>query len=164
MQYCSWKLHFTTLNWSNKIWQNASYAIHETNGKYENLNSIKSQLHYHHATEMSGLPHFAIQVRSWFIKSQPKSKHSPKFFSNVMSKSKWSSNKLKNTAISQQKCRIPFPLTLSKSGPVPKLWRDSRSESNLNVTKFAIVRIQSNPNPVQWSSLPRNISQLQLRS
>jgi len=24
-------------------------SLHETNGKYENLNSIKSQLHYHHA-------------------------------------------------------------------------------------------------------------------
>jgi len=28
------------------------YAI-QTNGKYENLNSIKSQLHYHHATHYS---------------------------------------------------------------------------------------------------------------
>jgi len=27
--------------------------LHETNGKYENLNSIKSQLHYHHATYYS---------------------------------------------------------------------------------------------------------------
>jgi len=25
-------------------------SLHETNGKDENLNSIKSQLHYHHAT------------------------------------------------------------------------------------------------------------------
>jgi len=27
--------------------------LHETNGKYENLNSIKSQLHYYHATYYS---------------------------------------------------------------------------------------------------------------
>jgi len=27
--------------------------LHETNGKYENLNSIKSQLHYHFATHYS---------------------------------------------------------------------------------------------------------------
>ena len=29
---------------------NLCNSLHETNGKYENLNSIKSQLHYHHAT------------------------------------------------------------------------------------------------------------------
>jgi len=28
-------------------------SLHETNGKYENLNSIKSQLHYYHATYYS---------------------------------------------------------------------------------------------------------------
>jgi len=28
---------------------NICNSLHETNGKYENLNSIKSQLHYHHA-------------------------------------------------------------------------------------------------------------------
>jgi len=30
-----------------------SSSLHETNGKYENLNSIKSQLLYHHATYYS---------------------------------------------------------------------------------------------------------------
>ena len=29
---------------------NICNSLHETNGKYENLNSIKSQLHYHQAT------------------------------------------------------------------------------------------------------------------
>jgi len=29
---------------------NICNSLHETNRKYENLNSIKSQLHYHHAT------------------------------------------------------------------------------------------------------------------
>jgi len=29
---------------------NVYNSLHETNGKYENLNIIKSQLHYHHAT------------------------------------------------------------------------------------------------------------------
>ena len=32
---------------------NICNSLHETNGKYENLNSIKSQLHYHHATYYS---------------------------------------------------------------------------------------------------------------
>jgi len=32
---------------------NICNPLHETNGKYENLNSIKSQLHYHHATYYS---------------------------------------------------------------------------------------------------------------
>jgi len=32
---------------------NLCNSLHETNGKYENLNSIKSQLHYHHATYQS---------------------------------------------------------------------------------------------------------------
>jgi len=55
MQYCSWKLHFTALNWSNKIWQDAAFAIHymKQTENFENLNSIISQLHYHHATYYS---------------------------------------------------------------------------------------------------------------
>jgi len=32
---------------------NICSSLHETNGKYENLNSIKSQLHCHHATYYS---------------------------------------------------------------------------------------------------------------
>ena len=32
---------------------NICNSLHETNVKYENLNSIKSQLHYHHATYYS---------------------------------------------------------------------------------------------------------------
>ena len=32
---------------------NICNSLHETNGKYENLNSIKSQLHYYHATYYS---------------------------------------------------------------------------------------------------------------
>jgi len=32
---------------------NVCNSLHETNGKYENLISIKSQLHYHHATYYS---------------------------------------------------------------------------------------------------------------
>ena len=55
MQYCSWKLHFTAFNWSNEIWQDAIYAIHcmKQTENMKNLNSIKSQLHYHHATYYS---------------------------------------------------------------------------------------------------------------
>ena len=54
MQYCSWKLHFTALDWSNKIWQDATCnSLHEPNGKHENLNSLKSQLHCHHAAYYS---------------------------------------------------------------------------------------------------------------
>jgi len=102
---------------------------------------------------MSGLSHFAIQIQSWFVKTKSKSKHGPKFFSNVKSKSKFTPKILKNAAFSQQKCRISFPLTQSKSGPDPKFWSDLQSESNTNSTKFAIVRIQSNPSPAQCSSL-----------
>jgi len=72
---------------------------------------------------------------------------------NHWSKSKWSPNSLKNAAFSQQKCRTSFPLTQSKSGLVPKFWRVWQSRSNPNATKFAIVRIQSNPSTVQCSSL-----------
>jgi len=32
---------------------NIGNSLHETNGKYENLNSIQSQLHYHHAAYYS---------------------------------------------------------------------------------------------------------------
>jgi len=38
--------------------------------------------------EMSGLTNFLIQIRSWFFKTQSKSNHNSKIFSNVNSKSK----------------------------------------------------------------------------
>jgi len=50
---------------------------------------------------------------------------------------------------------MSFPLTQSKSGPVPDFRSDLQSGSNRNSTKFAIVRIQSNPSPVKCSSLLR---------
>jgi len=68
-------------------------------------------------------------------------------------KSKWSPKYLQNTAFPQQKCCISFPLTQSKSGPVPEFWRDLQSGSNPNLTKFAIFQIQFNPSPVLCSSL-----------
>jgi len=37
--------------------------------------------------------------------------------------------------------------------PDPKFWSDFHSGSNPNSTKVATVRIQSNPSPVQCSSL-----------
>ena len=40
--------------------------------------------------EVSGLSYFAIQIQSWFVKTQSKFNHSPKNFSNVLSKSKGS--------------------------------------------------------------------------
>ena len=107
------------------------------------------------SAEMTGLSYFAIQIQSCFLK-QSQSKHIPIFFSNVKSKSKCSPKYLKNSAFSQQKWRIYFPLTKSKSGPGPKFWRLLQSGSNPNSTKFAIVRIQSNPSPVQCSSLRIN--------
>jgi len=58
-----------------------------------------------------------------------KSNHSPKIFQ-------------------VQKCTISFPLTQSKSCPDPKFWSALHSGSNPNSTKFAIVRIQSNPSLV----------------
>jgi len=48
--FCSWKLHFTALNLSIKIWQDATYEIHCMKQKYENLNSMKSHLHYNRTT------------------------------------------------------------------------------------------------------------------
>ena len=89
------------------------------------------------------LPYFAIQIQSWFFKTQSKSNHSPKTFSNVKSKSKWSLKNLKNSAFSQQNLRISFPLTQSKSGTVPKFLKEVQSGSNPNSTKFAIVRCQA---------------------
>jgi len=104
---------------------------------------------------MSGLSYFAIQIQSWFFKTQCKSNHSPTIFLNVKSKSKWSPENWKNAAFSQQKYRFSFPLTQSKSCPDPKFWSAFHSGSNPNSTKFAIVRIQSNPSPVQCPSLLR---------
>jgi len=34
----------------NLVGCNICNSLHETKGKYENLNSVKSHLHYHHAT------------------------------------------------------------------------------------------------------------------
>ena len=41
--------HSIKLKQYNLAGCNIRSSLHETNGKYENLNSIKSQLHYHHA-------------------------------------------------------------------------------------------------------------------
>jgi len=108
---------------------------------------------------MSGLSYFAIQIQSWFLKTQSTSNHSPRYFSNVESKSKWSPKYLQKAAFSQQKFLISFPLTQSKSGPHSKFWNDLQSGSNQNSTQFAIVRIQSNTSPVQCSSLIRTANQ-----
>jgi len=105
--------------------------------------------------KMCGLSYFAIQIQSWFFKTQCKSNHSPTIFLNVKSKSKWSTENWKNAAFSQQKYRISFPLTYSKPCLDPKFWSALHSGSNPNSTKFAVVRIQSNPSPVQCSSLLR---------
>ena len=78
-------------------------------------------------------------VQNFFQTKSPSLKYSPKI--------------LKNAAFSQQKCRISFPFTKSKSGPKPKFWSDLQPGFNLNPTKFAIVRVQSNASPVQCSSL-----------
>jgi len=40
--------------------------------------------------EMSGLSYFVIQIQSCFVKTLSKSKHCPKHFSNINSKSKLS--------------------------------------------------------------------------
>jgi len=40
--------------------------LHETNGKYENLNSIKSQLHYYHAT-YSSCSYVVNSVHEYFM-------------------------------------------------------------------------------------------------
>jgi len=45
--------HSIKLKQSNLGGCNICNSLHERNGKYENLNSIKSQLHYHHATYYS---------------------------------------------------------------------------------------------------------------
>ena len=74
-----------------------------------------------------------------------------KFF-KCKAKSKWSPENWKNP---QQKCRISFPLTQSKSCPDHKFWSALHSGSNPNSKKFAIDRIQSNPSPAQCSSLLR---------
>ena len=95
----------------------------------------------------------AIQIQSWLFKTP--SKYSPKFFSNE--KSMCSTKYLKNASFSQQKCRISFQLTKSKSGPNPKFWRVLQSRSNPNSIKFAWVLIQSNPSPVQYPFLMSNV-------
>jgi len=58
---------------------------------------------------------------------------------------------MKNSAFSKQKCPIYFPLPQSKSGPNPNFLKALQLGSNPNSTKYAIIRIQSNPSPVQCS-------------
>ena len=89
-----------------------------------------------------------------FFKLSPSPNTVQKFSWNVKSMSKFSPKYSKNSAFSQQKCHISFSLTKSNSGPDLKFWRVSQSGSYPNSAKFAAVRIQSNPSPVQWSSLP----------
>jgi len=43
-------------------------SLHETNGKCENLNSIKSQLHYHHVTYYS-CSYVVNSIHAYFIET-----------------------------------------------------------------------------------------------
>jgi len=47
---------------------NICNLLHETNEKYENLNSIKSQLHYHHATYYS-CSYVVYFIHEYFMKT-----------------------------------------------------------------------------------------------
>jgi len=57
-------LHSIKLEQYNLAGCNKCNSLHETNGKYENLNSIKSQLHYHHPTYYS-CSYVLIMNTSW---------------------------------------------------------------------------------------------------
>jgi len=48
-----------------------------------------------------------------------------------------------------QKLRNYFPLTRPESGPNPKFGDNFQSGSNPHSAKLVIVRIQSNPSPVE---------------
>jgi len=54
---------------------------------------------------------------------------------------------MKNAAFPQQKCRIYFVLTQSKTDPVPKFWSDLHSGSNPISTNLLLPR--SSPTHVQ---------------
>jgi len=71
---------------------------------------------------MSGLSYFALQIQSWFFKTQSKSNHGPKFFSMHCSTQKV--QKFWKCSFFTTKCRMSFPSTQSNSGPVPKFWND----------------------------------------
>ena len=58
--------------------------------------------------EMSGLSYFAIQIQAWFVKTQSKSNHSPKNFSDVKSKSKLSPEILKNATFQNKNVAFLF--------------------------------------------------------
>ena len=127
----------------------SSHVIATSEIKWERQNDTKLS----YLAEMNGLLYFAIQIQSWFVKSQSKSNHSPIIFSNIKTKSKLSPKIRRNPGYSQQKRSICFQSTQSKSGPDSKFWSGSQPGSNPNSTKFTIVRVQSNPSPVQCSYL-----------
>jgi len=51
--------------------------------------------------EMSGPSYFAIQIQSWYFKTQSKSNRCPKVFLIVKPKSKWSPKNFLNALFSQ---------------------------------------------------------------
>ena len=100
------------------------------------------------ASEMSGLPYFAIQIQSWiFITQSNKSNRNPKSFQNPSPKNVTKHSFLK-TKITQY-----FPLTQSKSGSDPKFL----NQFNIRIqSKFNKIRHSPDPSsPVQCSSLVR---------
>jgi len=98
---------------------------------------------------MSGLSYFTIQIQFWIFKIQSKSNHGPKSLNNIKIQVQIQSRKLTKYRFLTTKIMQFF------SNPVLILNLRSylQSGSNPNSTKFIIVRIQSNPSPVQCSSL-----------
>jgi len=86
--------------------------------------------------KMSVLSYFAIQIQSWFFRTQSKSK----IFQVQMK-----SGTLEKCSLFTTKIPHFFPLTQSKSCPDPKFWSALHSGFNPNSTKFAIVRIHPSP-------------------
>ena len=111
---------------------------------------------------MSGLSHFAIQTQPWIFKTQSKFNPSPKLLWNLKLQVQIKSKKLTKYSFSLTKLHNYFPSTQFKTSPDPKFWSILQSGSNPKSTKFAIDRIQSNPSPVQCSSLawPSNKNRL----
>jgi len=85
-------------------------------------------------SEMSGLWYFALQIQSWFFKTQSK-----KIF-----KCKSKSKKFEKCSLFTTKMPHFFAISSVQIRSGPKFWSDLQSGSNPNITQFAIVRIQSN--------------------
>jgi len=96
------------------LWKVLDFMIKKTLDSQSVNKSTRLQRQTYTREERTEIFCDPVLISDWFFKTQSKSNHSSKDFSNVKFKSKWSPKNLKIVAFSKQKSPVYISLTQSK--------------------------------------------------